>query len=388
MLINKAYKFRLYPNQNQKELINKTFGCTRLVYNYYLDKKINEYKTNKKSISSYECIKDLKNLYNDYPFLKEVDSMSLRCSLFNLDNAYNKFFKDKFGYPKFKSKFNKNSFRTNMITSEYKGRTYYNIKLDLIGKTITLPKLKNMKIRGYRKINKINGKIINATVSRELDDTYYVSVVVEEDIINYKFMPTTIVGLDLGIKDLVITSNYQKYKNEKIIEKYEKRIKQKQKRLAKKERGSHNYYKLKREIARIYKKIKNARKYLIHHITKDITDNNDIIVCETLKVKNMVKNHHLAKVIEDASFSEIIRQLEYKTKWKGKKLYKINTFYPSSQICSHCGYKNPLLKNLNIREYTCPNCNYELDRDINASVNIMFEGLKLYMNEVSAYNLI
>ena len=384
MIINKAYKFRLYPNQNQKELINKTFGCTRLVYNYYLDKKINEYKTNKKSISSYECIKDLKNLYNDYPFLKEVDSMSLRCSLFNLDNAYNKFFKDKFGYPKFKSKFNKNSFRTNMITSEYKGRTYYNIKLDLIGKTITLPKLKNMKIRGYRKINKINGKIINATVSRELDDTYYVSVVVEEDIINYKFMPTTIVGLDLGIKDLVITSNYQKYKNEKIIEKYEKRIKQKQKRLAKKERGSHNYYKLKREIARIYKKIKNARKYLIHHITKDITDNNDIIVCETLKVKNMVKNHHLAKVIEDASFSEIIRQLEYKTKWKGKKLYKINTFYPSSQICSHCGYKNTLLKDLSIREYNCPNCNYELDRDYNASVNIMFEGLKLYMNEVSA----
>ena len=310
--------------------------------------------------------------------------MSLRCSLFDLDNAYNKFFKEKVGYPKFKSKFNKNSFRTNMITIEYKSRTYYNIKLDLIGKTITLLKIKNMKIRGYRKINKINGKIINATVSRELDDTYYVSVVVEEDIINYKFMPTTIVGLDLGIKDLVITSNFKKYKNEKVIEKYEKRIKQKQKRLAKKEKGSHNYYKLKCEIARIYKKIKNARKYLIHHITKDITDNNDIIVCETLKVKNMVKNHHLAKVIEDASFSEIIRQLEYKTKWKGKKLYKIDTFYPSSQICSHCGYKNTLLKDLSIREYNCPNCNYELDRDYNASVNIMFEGLKLYMNEVSA----
>ena len=271
-----------------------------------------------------------------------------------------------------------------MITSEYKGRTYYNIKLDLINKTITLPKLKNMKIRGYRKLNKINGRIINATISRELDNTYYVSVLIEEDIINPKFIPTTIVGIDLGIKDLVITSNFKKYKNEKVIEKYEKRIKQKQIRLAKKERGSHNYYKLKREIARIYKKIKNARKYLIHHITKDITDNNDIIVCETLKVKNMVRNHHLAKVIEDASFSEIIRQLEYKTKWKNKRLYKIDPFYPSSQICSHCGYKNPLLKNLSIREYNCPNCNYELDRDINASVNIMFEGLKLYMNEVSA----
>ena len=229
MIINKAYKFRLYPNQNQKELINKTFGCTRLVYNYYLDKKTNEFETNKHSLSSYDCIKDLKNLYVEYPFLKEIESMSLRCSLFNLDNAYNKFFKEKSGYPKFKSKFNKNSFRTNMITSEYKGRAYYNIKLDLINKTITLPKLKNMKIRGYRKLDKINGRIINATISRELDNTYYVSVLVEEDIINYKFMPTTIIGLDLGIKDLVITSNFKKYKNEKVIEKYEKRIKQKQK---------------------------------------------------------------------------------------------------------------------------------------------------------------
>ena len=194
-----------------------------------------------------------------------------------------------------------------MVTSEYKGRTYYNIKLDLINKTITLPKLKNMKIRGYRKLDKINGRIINATISKELDNTYYVSAVVEEEIINPKFIPTTIVGLDLGIKDLVITSNYQKYKNEKVIQKYEKRIKQKQKRLTKKEKGSHNYYKLKCEIAKIYKKIKNARKYLIHHITKDITDNNDIIVSETLKIKNMVKNHHLAKSIIDASFLEIIR---------------------------------------------------------------------------------
>ena len=385
MTINKAYKFRLYPNQKQKELINKTFGCTRLIYDYYLDKKIKEYENNKKNLSCYDCIKDLKNLYNDYPFLKEVDSMSLRCSLFDLDNAYQKFFKEKTGYPKFKSKLKKNSFRTNMVTSEYKGNTYYNIKLDLVNNIITLPKLKNMKIRGYRNIDKINGRIKIATISKELDNTYYVSVLVEEDVYIPRLIPTTIVGLDLGIKDLVITSNYQKYQNEKVIAKYEKRIKQKQKRLAKKEKGSNNYNKLKCEIARIYKRIKNARKYLIHHITKDITRNNDIIVCETLKVKNMVKNHHLAKVIEDASLYEIIRQLEYKIKWKGKKLYKIDTFYPSSQICSHCGYKNTSVKNLNIREYNCPNCNYELDRDVNAAINICFEGLKLYMNEVCAH---
>ena len=188
----------------------KTFGCTRLVYNYYLDKKIKEYEVNKHNLSCYDFIKDLKNLYINYPFLKEVDSIALRCSLFNLDNAYQKFFKEKSRYPKFKSKFTKNSFRTNMVTREYKGNKYYNIRLDLVNKTITLPKLKNMKIKGYRNLDKINGRIINATVSRELNDTYYVSVLVEEEVINPKFIPTTIIGLDLGIKDLVITSNYQK----------------------------------------------------------------------------------------------------------------------------------------------------------------------------------
>ncbi len=384
MIINKGYKFRLYPNKEQAVLINKTLGCARLVYNYYLDKKINLYKDNNTSLSCYDCINDLKNFKIDHPFISEIDSMSLRCSLFNLDNSYKKFFKEGAGFPKFKSYNRKNSYRTNMIISEYKGNTYYNIKLDLENHTITLPKLKKIKIRGYRNLNKIDGRIINATISKEPDGTYYVSVLVEENIILSEFRPNRIIGLDLGVKDLVITSNYEKYKNEKVIEKYEKRIKRKQKRLSKKQKGSNNYFKLKQEIARIYKKIKNARKYNTHHITKEITDNNDIIVCETLKVKNMVKNHHLAKAITDASFSEIIRQLEYKTKWKGKRLYKIDTFYPSSQICSHCGYKNLLLKNLSIREYNCPNCNYELDRDVNAAINICFEGLKLYMNEVSA----
>ena len=384
MLINKAYKFKLYPDDKQKEIINKTFGCSRLVYNHYLDKKISEYELTKQSLSCYDCIKDLKNLQIEYPFLKEVDSISLRCSLFDLDNAYQKFFKEHTGYPKFKSKFNKNSYRTNLVTSEYKGRTYYNIKLDLENHTITLPKLKNVKIKGYRNLDKIIGRIINATISRDLDNKYYVSVVVEEEIINPKSNPTTIVGLDLGIKDLVITSDFFKYQNEKVIQKYEKRIKQKQRRLSKKEKGSKNYYKLKQEIGILYKKLRNARKYTIHKITKEITDDFDIIACETLKVKNMIKNHNLAKAITDASLTEIVRQLEYKAKWKGKTLYKVDTFYPSSQICSNCGYKNPLLKNLSIRKYTCPSCHTELDRDYNAALNICFEGVKKYMNEVCA----
>ena len=379
MKILKAYKFRMYPNKEQKEQINKTLGCTRLVYNHYLEKKQTMYKENKKTISCYDCIKDLSNLYNEYPFLKEIDSMSLRTSLFDLDNAYNKMFKEHAGYPKYKSKYDKNSYRTNYIKNTYKNKIYENIKLDLQNKTIILPKLKEVKIRGYRNLDSLNSRIINATVSKELDNSYYVSVCVEEDIIQPIFKPINIVGIDLGIKDLVITSDYMKYKNEQVIKKYEKRIKQKQRRLSKKEKGSHNYYKLKCLIARIYKKIRNARKYNIHQITKEIVDNNDIIVTETLNLKNMTKNHYIAKSLTDASLSEILRQLEYKSKWKNKKMYKIETYYPSSQECSICGYKNKKMKDLSVREYECPKCHNKLDRDYNAAINIMFEGVKKYM---------
>ena len=171
--------------------------------------------------------------------------MSLRCTLFDLDNAYNKFFKEKIGFPKYKSKFDKNTYRTNLITNTYKGKIYENIKLDLINRTLTLPKLKEIKIRGYRKLTYINGRIINVTVIREKDNTYYASVLVEEEIIKPPFTPTKIIGIDLGIKDIVITSNFEKYNNEKLILKYEKRIQRKQHRLSKKVKNSHDYNKLK-----------------------------------------------------------------------------------------------------------------------------------------------
>ena len=382
MLINKAYKFRLYPNELQREIINKTLGCTRLIYNYYLNKKQTIYKEKRENISCYELIKDIPNLYNEKPYLKEIDSCSLRCAIFDLDNAYNKYLKEKTGYPKYKSKYEKKSYRTNLITNTYKGKKYESIKIDLKNKTITLPKLKEIKIRGYRNIKEINGRIINATITKEKDNRYYVSLVVEEQIIPQAFIPNKIIGIDLGIKELVIPSDYTKYENKKILEKYEKRIKQKQRRLSKKEKGSHNYNKLKIEIDKLYRKIKNTRKYIIHKITKQIIENNDIIVTEKLKIKNMIKNHHLAKSLTDASLSEIIRQLEYKSIWNNKKLYKIDTYYPSSQICSKCGYRNKKIKDLNIREYTCPNCQTELDRDYNAAENIMFEGIKMFMKEI------
>ena len=381
MKINKAYKFRLYPNNEQRLLINKTFGCTRFVYNYYLHKKQELYNNKKKSISTNECIKDLPNLYKEYYFLKEIDSMSLRCALFDLDNAYNKFFKEKSGFPNYKKKYGKNSYRTNYIKNTYKEKQYENIKLDLENKTITLPKLKSVKIRGYRNLTNLEGRIINATVSKE-GNKYYVSVVVEQILKDKKVTPTSIVGIDLGVKDLVITSDSIKYDNNKIIKKYEKRIKRKQRELSRKQKSSINYYKTKQEIKRLYMKIKNARIYTIHKITKEITDNNDIIVTEKLRIQNMLKNHNLAKTIQDASLYEIIRQLTYKAKWKFKKMYQVDIFYPSSQICSKCDYKNKITKKLNVREYECPNCGSKLDRDYNAAENIMFEGIKKYMNEV------
>lgn len=382
MIIHKSYKFRVYPDSNQKELIHKTFGCNRFIYNHYLEDKKSEYEKTKHSKTLYECIKDIPSLYNERPYLKEIDSMSLRCTIFDLDNAFKGFYKRIRNYPKFKSKYDKNSYRTNMITNHYNGKTYENIKLDLQNKTVTLPKLKEMKIKGYRNLVKINGRIIHATLSREHNGKYYVSILYEQEVGIPKLKPNRIVGIDLGIKDIVITSDNMRYSNEKVIKKYEKRIKRKQKELARKEKGSNNYYKCKQELARLYSKLKNARKYIIEEITKTITDTYDIIVTETLKIKSMIKNHQLAKSLTDVTLGELMRKLEYKANWKGKKIYKVDPYYPSSQLCSVCGYQNKIIKNLSVRKYTCPKCQNELDRDQNAAVNIMLEGIKQYMKEL------
>ena len=381
MLINRAYKFRLYPNSKQKEIINKTFGCTRLTYNYYLNKRIENYENNHKYLNVYDTIKDLKNFQKKFSFIKEIDSMALRTTLFNQDNAFQKFFKEKTGYPKYKSKNQKQTYRTNCIKSTYKGKLYENIKLDLENKTITLPKLKKIKIRGYRNLRKINGRIINATISKEADK-YYVSVCVEEEIKVEKITPTSIVGIDLGIKDLVVTSNHEKIGNPNIIKKYEKKIKGLNRWLSRCQKGSKNRKKVLKKLQTVYRKLSNARKHLLHSISKKLVKENDIIVSETLKIKDMVQNKNLSKSILNASWNELIRQIKYKSKWNGKIFYQIDTYYPSSQKCSRCGYKNESVKELRIRKWTCPKCNQENDRDINASENIMFEGLKKYMQEI------
>lgn len=374
----KSYRFRFYPDKKQLELINKTFGSSRYVYNYYLDKM-----KNKGYVSASTNIKDYTSIlkYNT-PFLQEVDSIVLTKSIFNLDDTCKKLFNKTGGYPKHKSKYNRNSYNIPSTYKKYKDKEYCNIELDLTNRQIKLPKLKWVKIRGYRNTNNINGKIKNATISREPNGKYYVSILYEMYDKVPIIKPRTIVGIDLGIKKLLTLSDGTVYDNNKYIDKYTKRIKRKQRELSRKEKGSKNYYKCKKELAILHSKLANARKFYTHKITKDITDEYDIITCEQLKTKEMIikgKDNKLSSKINDATFSEIIRQFQYKARYKGKFFYQINTYYPSSQICSRCSTQDKRYKNLTRREYKCLKCNQEIDRDLNASINIMFEGLKLHM---------
>ena len=380
MEIYRAYKFRLYPTDDQKRLINKTLGCKRFIYNYYLN-----YLKDNNSINRFDLHKDLPKLKEENEFLKEVDSTVLCSAVDDLCKAFNDYYAKRKGYPKFKSKFSKQSYRTSCVRSRYKEKEYSNIEVDLLTKNIKLPKLGKVKIRGYRDKDKINGKILNATISKETTNKYYVSVLVEEDILIEKVTPTTIVGIDLGIKDLVITSDGIKYSNPKVLMKFEKRLKRLQRKLSRQVKGSKNYLKTKEKIARLHAKIKNYRKHYLNNIANEIVNDHDIIVTEDLLVKDMFKDKKKAfnKSLSDACVSTFLSLMEWKCKIKGKIYYKINTYYPSSQICSHCGYKNSKLKDLSIREYDCPVCGSHNDRDINASLNILFEGLKLHYNLVS-----
>jgi len=376
----KAYVFRLYPNDRQRKIINQTIGNSRFIYNYFLDDKIKEYKDTSKSKSAYDQIKLIPSLTKEYPWLKEGDSCALRNSLFNLEDAYKRFYNGS-SYPKFKNKDKYSSYKTNNNISKYKGKTYNSIKLDLENKLITLPKLKEVKIRGYRKLNKLIG-IIKSTVIRKETGKYYVSVLIEEELIKPIFNPNNIIGIDLGIKDLVITSNHEKIKN--TIKNYNKRLKGLQKALARAKVGSKNRYKLKIKIQRLFQKIRNSGKHLIHNITNKLITENDIIITENLDIKNMYQNHNIAKSLTNTPLGELIRVLKYKCEWKNKKLIQIDRYYPSSRICSKCGYKNEKVKNLAIRKWKCPKCHTMHDRDYNASENILFEGIKIYMKELQA----
>ena len=373
----KAYKLRIYLIDLQRELIEKTFGCTRYIYNNFLAERKNKYEESKTKVHVYEQLKKLTDLKREKEWLREIDSCALQASVYNLDNAFQGFFHGK-GYPKFRAKGVHESFRTNNTLSTYKNKKYETIRIDFNKRIITLPKLKEVKFRGYRTTKEMVGKIKSATISKDANK-YFVSVLVEVPFIKPIINPTSVIGLDLGIKDFIVTSNGEKLKNEVRVN--EKRLKGLQKGLARCKPGSKNRYKMKLKIQRLYLKIKNARKHMIFKLANKILKESDIVAVETLDVKSMYQVHSIAKHLNKVPIGDFLSVLKYKADWLGKKVININKYFPSSQCCNRCDYKNEEVKDLSVRKWICPKCGFEHDRDINASENIMFEGLKIYMKE-------
>ncbi len=362
----KGYKYRIYPNKDQKIQIARTFGCCRFVYNQTLAYRKETYGKEKKSVSKTDCNHYCnRELKKEYEWLKEVDKFALTNAIYNMDCAYQKFFKEHAGYPKFKSKHDKHKSYTTNFTNG-------NIAADFEEGKIKLPKLKQVKAKFHRKFE---GQIKSATVSQVPSGKYYVSILVETEHEELRHTDKN-TGLDLGVKDLCITSDGTRYWNPKTIRKYEKKLAKLQRQLSHKEKRSRNYYKQKKKIAICHEKIRNIRKDYLHKVSHEIISENQVIVSEGLQIKNMVKNHHLAKSIMDVSWYELTRQLGYKAEWNGRQYIKIDAFYASSQICSSCGYQNTDIKDLSVREWICPKCRAKHDRDLNAAKNILAEGLR------------
>ena len=367
MIKQKPYKFRLYPNLEQKIFFEKTFGCSRFIWNQMLADKIAHYE------ETGEFLKNTPAQYkSQFPWLKEVDSLALCNVQLNLSVAYKNFFRSGFGFPNFKSKKMAQSYKTN----NNKGT------IALLDGKVKLPKVGWVKVKAHRQVK---GLIKSATISKTATGKYFISILCEEEIPSLPKTDSSL-GIDLGLENFAILSTGDKIENPRFLVSLSKKLAKEQKVLSRKgllakKKGiklseSSNYQKQKLKVARLHEKIAHQRKDFLHKLSTNLIKNHDVICMEDLASKNLMKNHHLARAIGDASWTEFVRQLHYKADWYGKKIVTISRWFPSSQLCSNCGLASGK-KPLSVREWTCEGCGTHHDRDINASLNILKEGLSL-----------